>query len=777
MPLRPATRVAGDYPAAVAAGPWQMGDQYFEAWVFEWEDGSRSMPCIPREVQPAGSYLPAGFGFVTVNDTGAGTFYPYVPDRQIRKGPPGCKRRLKYRSNKITKVQAAAGAVPDISTLKLCAIIEDNTTTSYNDARGNDIALTADPLLRTDQIWQPRGRYDFAFDGRHGSGYLRPTPCAIVLAPTGELFAGDINYAVGESPGTGGNHGYLVQIIQDTAGVMTLRLRLVTLGAAAAPANSTLTLTNLTLQDVVDWIATNTVASTTHEWGGQLVPGTGALTAATNLAPTHIDVALCTWGAASPNVSTATPAGFADIAEGMKVNNANFPAGTYVKTKTDSTHVVMSANSTGAGAAVDLEFYVDVGDDACFTDATAHSQFGNMRAYGNCIPVVLGLKQSYLDKFPTEKRDFVMTTAGPTQRPNAAHMFHTSPGGRYQADSAAGIFMGAAPLHSGCVAFYSNWIGWYRNERSGSTGEDQDFRMKWVSQGHGCKSPYSIVSGNNWVGCWRDDGFWIFDGNDARIISYDHFRVTTLGGVGDFAYEAGLCNAAAASDSNDYYMQAHYRDGRLLLNLRVSSGVGADYVYDASASLGKMGIAQMLDEEGNAFGWSCRCSYSWRSVSAGCLGAIGSVRKSDGLHLYQADDKNDKTNCGLVQEFETTTAYLDGADPVAWTLFTTTDLLGGMKKSALFSPLTMLYKNTVASGASGVTGTIYRNQARTASVPLVLGLTGTDVFSRKALNLGLKAGSPGEVVEVKLIGGALAAERIFEITGMELPAEILDSLT
>ena len=102
---------------------------------------------------------------------------------------------------------------------------------------------------------------------------------------------------------------------------------------------------------------------------------------------------------------------------------------------------------------------------------------------------------------------------------------------------------------------------------------------------------------------------------------------------------------------------------------------------------------------------------------------------------------------------------------------------GGMMRCALRSPLRLLYKNTVASGASGITGTVYRRQDRAGGGTFTLPLTGTDVFTRKAVGLPLAAMAPGEVLEIKLAGGALAAERIFELSGVEVPVLTLDSKT
>ncbi|HXU04936.1 MAG TPA: hypothetical protein VN903_28435, partial [Polyangia bacterium] len=608
---------------------------------------------------------------------------------------------------------------------------------------------------------------------RKACAYLRPCPYAIVVAPTGDAAAGDVNFsAEGGFPSA---VSWLVQLSQDSTGVLTLRLRRVaTFGGV--PTNNTLVLTGLTLQDVVDWICSSTVASAAKEWRAQLVPGAGAYVPATNLAPSHIDVAGCSNGTPS---TTLTVSSTADLAEGMLINDVAWAAGTYIKTKVNATTLTMSQNSIGAsGPARIMEFYCETSDTNFFTDATAHSQFGNMLSIGNACPVVLAFKESYLAGFPTDKRDWMITAGGATDRPYGANIYHSSPGCRRTVESDAGIFMGGAPLKRGCIIFCSNWIGYVVNSSQNATGEDVDYRTIWLDKGHGCKSPYSIVFGNNWAGCWRDDGFWITDGERSAVISEAHFRLNEGVGVGELAYEALQCNNAAAADTDDYYMHASYDGGVLRLNYRVSAGVFATVSYDATLAIEKMGIAQMLRQDGSPFGWSTRCSYSWRSFAAGCGGAMGAVRKSDGLHLYQCDDKNDKTRGGLLQEFESTGAYLDGADPVVWDLYGPTDMAGKLRKSCLAGPITLLYKNTVSSGASGVTGTIYRNQARTASSTIAIPITPTtDIFTRKVVNTPLATRSPSELQELRLHGGALAAEQVFEITGGMFPVDTLDLVT
>lgn len=772
MPLWAPTFPAASYPTRKAtAAPWAEGDKFFAAVVFEWEDGTLSMPFIPRDINAT---LTAGLGLVTVEDDAGATaeYFDYIPWRDIAIGPPGVRRRWLLRSNKVSKTAFAAGTAPDISTLKVCAIIEDNVSTRYDDPRGNDAALFSSALLRLDQVWAPRGRYGGAFDSHHIIGYLRPNPCALVIAPTatpGGTSRG-INAGYDDASLVGAT-AMLVQIRQTSAGALTLKLRATAFGAAI-PADTSIALgSGTSLQSLCDSINATSPASTGGEWVAQIVPGANPNADVTNLAPTHIDSAGGTWtnNSATLNLTNAT-----DIAEGMKVNDAKWPAGTYVKSKSGNV-LTMSANSTAAqGVAADVEFYVDFGDDALFTDGTAHSQYGNMRCYGNAYPGIIGFKQSYLDTFPTEKRDFMVTSAGPTQKPNAAHMFHTSPGGRYQAEAEAGIFMGSAPLGRGCVVFYSNRIGFYSNQRSGGTGEDADFRMEWIDLAHGCRSPYSIVHGNRWVGCWRDDGFWVYDGENSAILTGAIYDPNTSKGL--LTYEAGLCNAAAAADTNDFYMHAHYRDGRLWVNFRTDATHWANACYDCSPGVKASGLAQVLDADGNPFGWSSRLRYSWRSLNAGCGGSIGSVRTSSGVKLYQSDDKNDKTTCGLLQEFETTGTWTDGADAVQWLLYTTCDMAGALKKFALSGLLTFLYRFTDSGAGSSIVAAVYRNQQRTAISSLVLSNTSGDTFTRKAVPAPLAARSPGEVVEVVLSGGSESSALVAEFSGIEVDAEIMDSL-
>lgn len=769
-PLSPPSFPAASYPTRKStAAAWAEGDTFFATVAFEDEYGNVSFPFIPRDKS---TLLTAGLGLVTVDDDADGTaeYFDYIPWRNVPVGPPGTVKRRLYRSLKKTKAEVTAGGWPSLfdddvqGGLYLCGIIENNVQTSYNDYRGNDLAIGEDLRLRTDQVWPSRGRYNWTFDQRHATGYLRPNPCAIILAPTGLSVSRDlVGYSSDDTPGAAVT---LVRITQSTAGVLTLRLRYLA-GTPGAPVETTITLGSTdTLQTIVDTINATTTASTGKEWAAQLVPGADGDAPADQLAPTSVDYASVSTTSGSP---TITATAFTDVAEGMKISGTGITAGTYVKSKSGGS-ITMSDNATASGT-VTLTFYADTGDDAHVTDGTV----GNIRCFQNSYPAIIGFKQSYLDRFTTEKRDVMVTAGGTTQRPYGANLFHVSPGGRHTVGSDAGIFMGGAPLNNGCVLFYSRQTYILKNQRSGSTGEDADYHVYPLDLAHGCKSPYSIVSGNGWAGCLRDDGFFITDGERSAIISGTVFDPAT--GRGEWNYEAKTCAAAAQADTNDYGFSAHYADGRLWVNYRVDgAGNYATMCYDARTSIEAGGVAQMLAPDGVPYGWSARCRYSWRSLNAGTLGVIGSARKSDGLHLYQCDDRNDKTSCGLVQEFETTGTWTDGSDPVQFTLHTATDMLGGLAKGALANLVTFLYR-FISTGSNTVTVTYYRSQQRTSSSTHALPRTSGDFFTRKPLPPPLKTRSAGEVLEIKITGGANAGDEDFELSGIACEADALESRT
>lgn len=766
-PLWAPTFPVASYPArSTTVGPWTEGDKFFASVLFKWEDGSYSRPFLPQD---KGATLTAGLGLVTVDDNGDATveYFKFIPWRNIPIGPPGVVARVLLRTPKISKTSIAAGSWPNIKDLRIVDEIPNNTQTEYDDYRGNDSALTADTtVVRYDHKWPDRAKYAWTFDQRMALGYLRPNPCGIVIAPGGLVAAYDVN---GNDESTALHSATALTLRVTTT---NLELKAGAFGAAAPGKTSIALSASKSLAQLVDEINATVVGGAGKQWVAQLVPGSDGNAASDNLAPTVQSVANCT--GAGTTLTTTTSNGFVDVAEGMKVSGAGIAAGTYVVSKTNNTTLVLSAASTSAAAT--LQFYCDAGDDAIFTDG----ELGNIRCFGGSFAQPLAMKQSLLDTYETAKRDFIHTAGGPTHAPFAANSFYTALGNRRSAESDAGIFMGAAALRTGCVVFYSNRIGWYVNERSGGTGEDADYRLRWIEFGRGCISPYSVVQGNGWVGCLTQDGYWVFDGDSTAIITRDIFdRGADGANRGELAYEINACAAQAAKDGTDYQFHAHYREGRLWIKYRKSAAVYAHLCYDATPSMEASGLGQMM-RSGQPYGWSSRLFYSWRGTAAASSlpGCIGSCRRSDGVHLYSTDDTNDKTRCGLVYEFEVAGSYYDGlasGQRVFGEAWFVADLVGTLKKKSL-RRATAVYRMELGDGA--VSLTLYRDIAHTSFSSWALAPTAAGKpFDRKVLLPNMNARAAADVLEFGLLVGETSSLlEDFEFSGMEAEVELLDSL-
>lgn len=764
-PLWPPQFPAASYPArSTTVGPWVEGDTFFTSVLFKKADGSYSKAFMPQD---KGAVLGSGIGLVTVPDDADGTveYFTFIPWRNIPIGGDDVVARVLLRTPKISKTSLAAGSWPNISDLRIVDVIPNNTQTDYDDYRGNDAALVADTtVVRYDHKWPDRAKYAWTFDQRMALGYLRPNPCGIIIAPAGLVTSYDIN-GVDDSAAL---HSATALTLRVTTA--NLELKAGAFGAGAPGKTSIALSATKSLAALVDEINATAVGGAGKQWAAQLVPGADGNAPSDQLAPTVHSVTNCT--GASTVLTTTTPSGFYLVAEGMKVSGAGITAGTYVVTKTSDTSLVLSAASTSALAT--LQFYVDTGDDGLFADG----ELGNIRCFGGSFPQPLALRQSLLDTYGTRPRDFIFTAGGPTHAPFAANNFYTALGNRRSAESDAGVLMGGAPLRNGCVVFYSNRIGWFVNERSGGSGEDADYRLRWIEFGRGCISPYSIVYGNGWVACLTADGWWVFDGDTTSILSRDVYdRHPDGSDTGELAYEIGACAAVAASDGTDYQCFAHYRDGRLWLKYRKDASVYGMLCYDATPSVEAAGLGQ-LKLNGEPYGWSSRLFYSWRDaagVSTSTLpGCIGSCRRSAGVSLYSADDTNDRTRCGIMFEFETAGAYAEGSNYVISEAYLATDLCGTLQmKSAIRA--TSLHKFTGAAGDVGLL--LYRSQAR--GTPHVLNLRPTASgrpFSRQVIEMPMAARGSSESFEWVLQAGTNSASLgALEFSGIEVLVSLLNS--
>lgn len=188
-----------DVGTVSSTGSWHEGDKFYISVAYQYEDGSVSMPIIPRDrndnVNLALNSNHTGFGLVSLARSGtpADDRYYDLVWTTVPIGPKGVVGRYLLRTPKLngtTVDQPAAGTAategtePSPLDLRICGYIGNNTDTSWRDPNGNDLSLTTDPLLvRFDHIMQPPARYISTCDNRIVVGYTKPNPVAIYLAP------------------------------------------------------------------------------------------------------------------------------------------------------------------------------------------------------------------------------------------------------------------------------------------------------------------------------------------------------------------------------------------------------------------------------------------------------------------------------------------------------------------------------------------------------------------------------------------------------------------
>lgn len=186
-----------DVGTVSATGSWHEGDKFYISVAYLYEDGSVSMPIIPRDrndsVNLALNTNHTGFGLISLARSGAPSNDRYydLTWTTIPIGPKGVVGRYLLRTPKLNgttesdgSTAATEGTEPSPLDLRICGFIGNNTDTSWRDPNGNDLSLTTDPLLvRFDHIMQPPARYISTFDGRILVGYTKPNPVAIYLAP------------------------------------------------------------------------------------------------------------------------------------------------------------------------------------------------------------------------------------------------------------------------------------------------------------------------------------------------------------------------------------------------------------------------------------------------------------------------------------------------------------------------------------------------------------------------------------------------------------------
>lgn len=747
-PLFPGIITAGT--GSASAGPWAKNDQFFYSVAFMDGSGALSMPLLPRDINAT---LTGGLGRATLGT--ASNFYTHVTWTNIPRGPYGTEARVLLRSPKVDS-SLAAYIPPDFSDLRVTAIIRDNVTTSYVDTGGNDVSLLADETrIRFDFDLPPCGRYIWTNDQHVFVGDTKPNPIAFFAAAWessangGEFNVEDSNAGLWSDPG-------------DLIRITTTNLEISNNNAGGDPATNRtqIALSGKTIQQLVDSINATAVSGAKHKWVAQVAPGADGGAAATLLAPTIYTLTSC--GTTNGSAAVTRVAGFADVAKGQRVYGTGIAAATYVLDATTTT-LTLSANATATGT-VTLTFANDYGDDDYSSSAaTAADQRGWQRVFGptNAAPMYFS-QTGYLDKFPNKTGDVMFTGADPGHATYAPNNFYI--GNRRTAPGAWGVMMGGAGLLDNCIVPFTRAVAIFRNTRAGKSGLDPDYRFEGFNESRGCVSPYSIISGNGWVGYLTPDGLVVCDGQREVVISLDCYQKDTSGvATGEWSYEMPLCEASAGLvNGDDFGFKAAVIGSQIHVSYRVSSAVRRSQVYDFTPSQNASGLAQVLKPDGTPYGWSCALT---RQSSV-----FGVVRGSTGEARYCAVEGNaGSVGDGRVDQFDT--GSQDNASTIAPVLYMAADLCDSFRKKSIQWGFALYQKN-----GTGLTLRVAKDKNRSNFESTSLASSGTDPFTRKVVQFAQASRSPREVIELSLTdnGTGSAPPKFW---GVEAEVEILDSHT
>jgi len=709
-PLRGPTAVT--VPATVngttneyTEGSWRSGSMFFLAVMFGYKDGSWSLPTqirapngILAQSSSGATKLPGGRGlfYITTGtplgfENAANKRYRAVQYDGIPCGETGdCVRRALLRTPVVDGFDTAA--LPDITDLRIIDVIENNTQTSYVDEHGNDTALVADPnLVRFDHILMPRARYLAPFDHRLIAANCRRNPAAIFIAPRLTGAASEASPAVAFVPddvnaafNTGSNEG----------GVTAFKY----------------------------YVEVTSTAINVYRWDNNPASLSGTVSYAFATYPTIQEIvdAIC--------LSGNTAAGLWDAALA--------PGADGFAKCVDALQATPTSGGSGTGAYGDA--YTDSGG------ARTHRQ----RCYCNAWPGVLIYKTTYLSLIPDDPLAFYYTGGGPGHARNAGNSWYFGVANYGQVPTEAGDIIGVAGLRDGAMIFCKRGRCLLRNVKGGNTGTDEDYQIRLIPGSEGCISDVSVASVNGCALCLTEKGLIADDGNDWVNLSLAIHNAAER--TGEWAYEIGQCVAAKALNNLDgakFYVSVV--GSKIVVSYRTGSHTTVDdfpdrqMEYDFSPSTAALGIASLLDDQGQPFGWSCALT---RRLSACC-----EVQKSDGVHHFGGFDLLVDTvdgttpKGGRVDEFDTGSYDVDATVSVPSvssisgnTILTSSDA-SGFQSVAVGATVPVTSSRTVASKQQDTPQTA--GQCSWITGTNIINTTG-EQFSR--FNVGAKISSGGE---------------------------------
>lgn len=765
-PLYPPSLATGSASTSSANRFWAGGDTFYYSVLFQFEDGSYSMPFLPR---PASSIIAGGLGGFTVGTYASpNNYYQSVNWTNIPIGPEGTVARILLRTPKQLVTSTSEVLTVDPTDLRICGIIRNNTQTSWTDTLGDDTGLRADTnIVRTDHSWVRPSRYGFTLDQRVGTGYMHDMTSAIIIAPLSSSAGVDYAFNVLDTGPTGG-WGTAPFILQNDG--TTLRYGYVAgaPGTIAATSNA-ITLAGKTVQEVVDTINATTTASTGQRWVAAVVPGSDPNANATSLCQTTWAITGCVSTAGSLTVLTggdfsAVPLGaYVGVDAGGKWS----AGGAYVVSKEGTNSITLSAAASGANAARQITFYCDTGDEGCLSGAghTA-SGYGWMRAFSPSYPVVLHLKKSARRTAP-DKTLMQFTVGSP-----AALAVGTSVsangfvlGNRRSPSFKAKALMGVVDLVDKAIVYYDSGVCVFKNVRAGGTGDDFDYRLLKLNSRRGTVAWNSICGGDGVAFDMTVAGLRATDGETERILSGDLWNPRT--NVGVLGYEVGQGVKASALDLDYSRLSMRVANFALHLSYRLNSGstfVDRRLVYDYSPGSIASGIGSVLNGDR---------PYGWSSPFVQNAGMVCAVKGSSGEQYFAADENYTtivpSTGYGYIHQVDSSSYTTDNGTTISANAYLLCDMCGSLKLKAMKRGR-IVYKNE--SSACAIIFSRRKDVPDSDAASVTLATTSTDDFLRTPVDPPQKSRANGEVVELRFTDDGSGA--VSQLFGFELEVDIIE---
>jgi len=176
-----------------------------------------------------------------------------------------------------------------------------------------------------------------------------------------------------------------------------------------------------------------------------------------------------------------------------------------------------------------------------------------------------------------------------------------------------------------------------------------------VDWGKGAASPYAIASTGTCVVYVNEDGVFARSLGTEKVLLSDAIyrpgRPTGSRGVLEYALlgdstHVGSC-AAADSGADTFKIALNIVAGVVHLryfSVNTVTWFDREIRYDFSRSIGRRGLAEVLQDDGTPYPWSTPLTLR---ASTSCL-----LTKADGVHHYAAFDSNAGTGDGRVDEID-----------------------------------------------------------------------------------------------------------------------------